>query len=123
MGIPQTLVPEEMAALYSCMDVFFNPSSEETFGMTTIEAMACGVPVVLYDVSASREIQPEFMNLGIVERHNYSDAAKAIGEIARQVTPALKDSLVRYVAEKFSRDAFLSAYYRLYTRLLNTRRN
>ena len=28
------------------MDVFFNPSITETFGNVTLEAMACGVPVV-----------------------------------------------------------------------------
>lgn len=118
VGVSPILVPEELAALYASMDVFFNPSSEETFGMTTVEAMACGIPVVLYDVSASREIQPEFMNRGIVGRHSYSDAAEAIEEVAKEVTPALKDSLIRYVAEKFSRGAFLDAYYGLYLGLL-----
>ena len=118
VGVSPVLVPEELVALYASMDVFFNPSSEETFGMTTVEAMACGIPVVLYDVSAGREIQPGFMNRGIVGRHSYSDAAEAIGEIANEVTPALKDSLIRYVAEKFSRDTFLNAYYELYSRSL-----
>ena len=28
------------------MDVLFNPSTTETFGNVTLEAMACGVPVV-----------------------------------------------------------------------------
>ena len=117
VGIPTVSVPEDLAALYSSMDVFFNPSAEETFGLTSIEAMACGVPAVLYDVSASREIQPDFMHRGIAQRHHYGDTAEIIVEIANSVTPELKESLVRYVSQKFSRDAFLSAYYGLYSRI------
>jgi len=118
VGVPPVTTPEEMAALYSCMDVFFNSSSEETFGMTTVEAMACGVPVVLYDVSATREIQPEFMTHGIVRPHGYNDAAGAIEKIANEVTPDLKESLVNYVADRFSRDVFLNEYYGLYRKIL-----
>ena len=119
VGVPQVLVPEDLAALYSSMDVFFNPSSEETFGMTTVEAMACGVPVVLYDVAASREIQPEFMGRGIVERYQHSDTAHIIREIANDVTREMADSLVQYVGKKFSRDAFLNAYYGLYSKMVS----
>jgi glycosyltransferase involved in cell wall biosynthesis len=117
VGIPSVSVPGDLAALYSSMDVFFNPSAEETFGLTSIEAMACGIPAVLYGVSASMEIQPDFMHRGIAERHHYDDTAEKIAEIATSVTPELKESLVRYVSQKFSRDAFLSAYYGLYTKI------
>ncbi len=117
VGIPSISVPADLAALYSSMDVFFNPSAEETFGLTSIEAMACGIPAVLYDVSASTEIQPDFMHRGIAQRHHYGDTAEIIVEIANSVTPELTESLVRYVSQKFSRDAFLSAYYGLYSRI------
>ena len=117
VGIPSISVPADLAALYSSMDVFFNPSAEETFGMTSVEAMACGIPVVLYDVSANTEIQPDFMRRGIAKPHHHSDTAEIIGEIANSVTPELTDSLVRYVSQRFSRDAFLNAYYGLYSRI------
>jgi putative colanic acid biosynthesis glycosyltransferase len=117
VGIPSISAPADLAALYSSMDVFFNPSSEETFGLTSIEAMACGIPAVLYDVSASREIQPDFMHRGIAERHHYGDTAEIISEIANSVTPELTESIVRYVSKNFSRDAFLSADYGLYSRI------
>ena len=29
---------------------------EETFGLTTVEAMSCGTPVVVYDSTASPEL-------------------------------------------------------------------
>ena len=38
----------ELPAYYNAADVFINPTREnETFGLTTVEAMACGLPVVI----------------------------------------------------------------------------
>lgn len=42
-------------ALASC-DVFFNPSITETFGNVTLEAMACGLPVVAARATGSASI-------------------------------------------------------------------
>lgn len=39
-----------LALLYSAADVFVIPSLEEAFGQTALEAMACGTPVVGFDV-------------------------------------------------------------------------
>jgi glycosyltransferase involved in cell wall biosynthesis len=36
----------ELGRMVAAMDVLFNPSTTETFGNVTLEAMACGVPVV-----------------------------------------------------------------------------
>ncbi len=47
---------EELAEIYSSADVFINPSQEETFGMTTIEAMACGIPVIVNNATALPEV-------------------------------------------------------------------
>jgi glycosyltransferase involved in cell wall biosynthesis len=121
VGLPPSVSQEEMAALYSSMDIFFNSSREETFGMTTVEAMACGVPVVLYDVSANREIQPEFMRSNMVENRNLSEVADVIMALAAEADGSLKESLIHYVAEKFSRTSFLRSYYGLYHKLLGHR--
>lgn len=46
---------EELAAVYTAADVFVNPSREETFGMTTAEAQACGTRSIVYDCTACSE--------------------------------------------------------------------
>jgi len=46
---------EELARHYACGDLFVFPSLTETFGNVTLEALACGVPVVAYDYGAARE--------------------------------------------------------------------
>ncbi|MEQ8208206.1 MAG: glycosyltransferase [Lacipirellulaceae bacterium] len=45
----------QLAKAYSAMDVFAQPSRAESFGLVSVEAMACGVPVVAYDTTAVPE--------------------------------------------------------------------
>ena len=56
IGIARTNSPQELAAIYSAADIFFNPSEEETFGMTTLEAISCGTQAVVYNGTACAEI-------------------------------------------------------------------
>lgn len=42
--------------LLSVMDVFVFPSKTETFGLVTLEALACELPVAAYDVMGARDI-------------------------------------------------------------------
>ena len=55
-GIRRINNSEELAAIYSAADIFANPSVEETFGMATIEAQACGIPSIVYENTACAEV-------------------------------------------------------------------
>ncbi len=55
-GIVRTNDAKELAAIYTAADIFVNPSREETFGMTTVEALACGTKAVVYKGTACEEI-------------------------------------------------------------------
>lgn len=46
----------ELAYIYNAADVLVNLSIEETFGLVSAEAAACGTPIVLYDSTANSEI-------------------------------------------------------------------
>jgi glycosyltransferase involved in cell wall biosynthesis len=48
--------PEEMAATYASMDVLLNASMGEGFGLTVLEAQACGVPAIVTDFTAMSEV-------------------------------------------------------------------
>lgn len=59
IGIERTENKEELAEIYSRADIFLNPSKEESFSLVTIEAMACGTPVIVLDSSAVKELVKE----------------------------------------------------------------
>jgi len=51
------LQPENPALLYSAADIFLSPadSVQESFGLTVVEAMACGIPQVVSDWNGYRD--------------------------------------------------------------------
>lgn len=59
-GIKRTADAAELAGLYSIADLFFNPTYEDNFPTTNIEALACGTPVVTYNTGGS----PEALEIG-----------------------------------------------------------
>ncbi len=46
----------ELAAVYRAADVFVFPSKSDTFGLTMLEAMACGTPVAAYRVEGPIDV-------------------------------------------------------------------
>ena len=61
---------DELAALYSGAHAFVFPSDEEGFGLPTVEALACGTPVVACDAPAVREVlgdRATFVEVGDME--------------------------------------------------------
>lgn len=55
IGLERTSNQQELIKIYSTSDFFINPSVEETLGMVTIEAMACGTPVIVSNYTAVPE--------------------------------------------------------------------
>lgn len=60
VAVKNISTPQELAAVYSAADVFFNPSREETFGLTSLEAVLCGTPAVVYAGTACEEIARQY---------------------------------------------------------------
>ncbi|MDT8445860.1 MAG: glycosyltransferase family 4 protein [bacterium] len=52
---------DEKVRLIKAAKVFLMPSHYESWGMTAVEAMACGKPVVAYDLPVFKEVFPEAM--------------------------------------------------------------
>ena len=56
LGIARTHDARKLAEIYTAADVFINPSREETFGLTTLEAICCGTRAVVYQDTACEEV-------------------------------------------------------------------
>lgn len=79
-----------LPTLYRHAGVFVLPSLMEGFGIPVIEAMACGVPVVISKSGALPEIAGDAGVL--VDPYSWEDIARGIYEVA--VNSALRDRLV-----------------------------
>jgi N-acetyl-alpha-D-glucosaminyl L-malate synthase BshA len=47
---------DQLEPLFLCADLFLLPSEQESFGLTALEAMNCGVPVIATDVGGLPEV-------------------------------------------------------------------
>ena len=55
LGLSRTNSAQELAAFYSMADVYLNPTYEDNYPTTNLEAIACGTPVVTYATGGSPE--------------------------------------------------------------------
>jgi putative colanic acid biosynthesis glycosyltransferase len=55
VGLEKTKSPRQLGELYSAAGVYLNPTWEDNFPSTNIEALACGTPIVTYNTGGSIE--------------------------------------------------------------------
>ena len=65
LGLPRTDNVHQLAQAYSAADVFVCPSTEETFGMTVLEACCCGCKTVVYQDTACEEVADAFGGIAV----------------------------------------------------------
>jgi phosphatidylinositol alpha 1,6-mannosyltransferase len=66
------------------MDVLFNPSVTETFGNVTLEAMACGVPVVAAEATGSQSLVDDRASGRLIRPGAVHQFAEALREYIEQ---------------------------------------
>lgn len=108
MGLAHLKDRSELVKWYSAADVLYNPSEEETFGMVTVEAMACGTPAVVMDSTASPELIINGECGCVVERGTPAE------ERIKLVEQALSKGKAREAASFFSVEKMCESYYHLY---------
>ena len=55
LAITRTNNVKELAEIYTAVDVFVNPTLEDNFPTTNLEALACGTPVITFNTGGSVE--------------------------------------------------------------------
>jgi len=70
LGVRHTDSAQQLAEIYTTADVFVNPSREETFGLTTAEALACGTEAIVYKGTACEEITGKLGGIAVEQNVN-----------------------------------------------------
>ena len=110
----------DMRKFYRSLDLFFLSSQYETFGLVALEAQACGVPVVAFDIEGIRERLDDRCAM-IVPPGNYPALAERIKQVLRDRN--LRDGLVKNGLEnarRFSLDNYLNSLNTIYNSLQGT---
>ncbi len=76
---------DELAAIYTGAHALVFPSDDEGFGLPPVEALACGTPVVAFDVPAVREVLEGRVTLSEI---GDLDALITAAEAAQRPAPA-----------------------------------
>ena len=117
--ISRTLDQCELAGIYSASDFFVNPSLEETLGMTTVEAMACGTPAIVYNQTAVPE--PVGENCGIILEENSPEEIKKAIKILENSNVDFRTTCRKHVEKHFNKEVCYMKYIELYREMLEDR--
>lgn len=117
IAIPRTQNINNLVALYNEASIVLNLSYEETFGLTTVEGLACGTPSIVYDSTASPElITPETGR--IVKKGNIKGVYNAINEILTIGKLNMSEACRLRATEKYDQNKCFNSYIQLYNSLL-----
>ncbi len=109
----------DLGRAVASMDVLFNPSVTETFGNVTLEAMACGVPVVAAEATGSESLVDDHVSGRLVRPgaiHHFAEALRCYVEEAD--TRAHHGAAGELRSREFSWDAINKAVADTYLRLI-----
>ena len=84
IGIRRTENQRELAELYTAAQVFLNPTYEDNYPTTNLEALACGTPVVTYQTGGSVESVEESGHGAVVSKGDVTALADAIESVTGQ---------------------------------------
>lgn len=107
---------QDVVGLLSVSDLFLLPSLQESFGLSALEAMACGVPVVASNVGGL----PEVVIDGVTGFLHSPDDVQGMADSAvailshPEIHARMAAAGTRLVRERFSADRIVPQYEALY---------
>lgn len=114
IGITRTNDIDQLAEIYTMADVFVNPTLEEVLGLTNLEALACGTPVITFKTGGSPECIDESCGR-VVEKGDIDGLVRAIQIIKEN--PINQEACVAR-AQLFNKDDKYLEYLSLYRQML-----
>lgn len=104
VGINRTENIQELVEWYSAAEVYFNPTLEDNYPTTNLEAIACGTPVVTFNTGGSPESAFSDKKTLI-----YSNS---INESIKKIREAKMDKSLKHIDSKSMEDSYMFLFER-----------
>ena len=114
--------PDDLPALYNSADIFVMPSPQELQSIATLEALACGKPVLAADARALPELVKPEVNGYLFRAGDSANAASWMKKMldSRDQWPAMGQSGVEGI-QRHSLEKSIQSYEQLYRSVLEKR--
>ena len=117
IGIHRTKTADELVGLYSEADVFINPTLEDNFPTTNIEALACGTPVVTFKTGGSWECVDESTGI-VANKGDINDLLCKVRIVLDNGKGHYKEACVKKAQTMYNKDIQYRKYIELYHKIL-----
>lgn len=94
---------EELSEIYRSVDIFVFPSKTDTLGLVNLEAMACGLPIIAYDLENTRcIIEDGITGVLVPDGQKLETAIKDIEYISHEAcADSVRDATWQHYAREF----------------------
>lgn len=117
IGITKTNNIKELVGIYSTSDLFVNPTLEDNFPTTNLEALACGIPLITFNTGGS--VEPITDETGfVVEKGDLQGILKCISLIRKNKKSEFSEKCVMSAKESYDKNDRFKEYISLYMDLL-----
>ena len=114
IGIGRTNNQTELVELYSSANVFVNPTYQDNYPTTNLEAIACGTPVITYNTGGSPESVKG--NGCVVKKGDLRALIQAINKICEKQKDSI--SLRNHAKFNFDKNITFKNYIKLYNDII-----
>jgi glycosyltransferase involved in cell wall biosynthesis len=115
----------DLARLFAAADIFVSASLMETYGLTLVESMACGTPVVAFCVGGIPEAAPDGQGAILCRPHDGAALIEAITKLRN--SPQLREKLGALAHEMADNrnvaSSFANAFAQIYRECVSSGEN
>jgi len=109
---------------YNSADIFILPSLEENLPNTGLEAMACGIPVVSFNIGGMPDFIDHKQNGFLATPFNYNELTEGISWILKEIEAQRGNILKKFARNKmtsgnFNMNSYVKNYHSLYLSILS----
>jgi len=105
--------PFELAKLYATCDVFLSTSFYETYGLSFLEAQACGCPIIALDMDLESQPFKDFL----VKELSIKAFKEALFKLYKNQSNSLRKDISKHIRENFSWEKTFKSLLETYAEL------